>query len=103
MRVVEPGCQPRLAQEPLAEVGLAERRGEELERGRPSEPNVLGAVDDARSAFADRLDQPVPANLGVDPPVPHRDELYNHYVPTAKVAVTTAVTSFRREEVSFTP
>ena len=77
-RVVERRGEPRLAQEPLAEVGLAERRGEELQRGGASEPNVLGAVDDARPAFADRLDQPVPADLGVDPPVPHRDELYNH-------------------------
>ena len=43
-----------------------------------TEPNVLGAVDDARPAFADRLDQAVSPNLGVDPPVVHRDELYRH-------------------------
>ena len=102
-RVVERGGEPRLAEEPLAEVGLAERRGEELQCGGAAEPHVLGAVDDARPALADRLDEAVPADLRVDPPVPHRDELYNHYEPTAKVALTTAVTSFRRDEVSFTP
>jgi hypothetical protein len=39
---------------------------------------VLRAVDDARSALADRLDEAVPADLRVDPPIPHRDEFYNH-------------------------
>src|SRR6185437_1809404 len=101
--MVEGGREPRLAQETLAEVGLAERRGEELERGGAPEPDVLRAVHDAGAALADRLDEPVAADLRVDPPVTHRDELYNHYEPTAKVALTTAVTSFSRDEVSFTP
>ena len=74
-RVVERGGQLRLAQEAVAEVGFAERRGQELERGRPPEPNLLRAVDDARAPAADRLDDPVAADLCVDAPIEHRHEL----------------------------
>ena len=65
-RVVERGGELRLAQEPLAEVGLAERGREQLEGGRPAEPDVLGAVDDARRALAERLDDAIAPELGAD-------------------------------------
>jgi hypothetical protein len=44
---------------------------------------VLGAVHDARAAVADRLDDPVAADEGVDPPV-HRVDFYNHGATIAR-------------------
>ena len=65
-RVVERGGELRLAQESLAEVGLAEGRREQLKGGRPPQPDVLGAVDDARRALAERLDDAIAPELGAD-------------------------------------
>ena len=67
--VVERRGQPRLAEEALAEVRFAECRREQLQGGLASEPDVLGAVDDARRAAAELLDDPVAAELRPDPPV----------------------------------
>jgi hypothetical protein len=73
-RMVERGREPRLAEEPLAEVVLSRARREELQRGAPTETHVLGAVDHARAALPDLLDDPVAAELGADPLV----ELHSH-------------------------
>ena len=73
--MVERRGQLGLAQEAVAEVGLAECRGQELERGRPPQPHLLRAIDDARPPTADRLDDAVAADLGVDAPIEHRHEL----------------------------
>ena len=74
--MVERRSQLRLAQEPLAVVALAERGGEQLQRGRASEPHVLGPVDDAHAAAAEQLDDPVARDLRVDATVDaHRQEL----------------------------
>jgi hypothetical protein len=75
-RVVERGRDLGLAQETLAEIGLAQPRREELERGRPLQPHVLGPVDDARPAAPQRLHEAVAAELRSDPPIDrHRGEL----------------------------
>ena len=75
--MVERGRELRLAQEPLAVSRLAPSVGDEqLQRGRPPEPHVLGAVDDAHPAAAERLDDPVARELRVDSAVDaHRQEL----------------------------
>ena len=73
--MVESGRELRLPQEAGAEVGLAERRGQELERGRTAEADVLGQVHDARCPVSDRLDDPVAAELGPDATIwAHRHE-----------------------------
>ena len=66
VRVVERGREPGLAQEAVAEVGVAEARREELQRGPAAEAHVLGAVDDACAAAAELLDDPIAAELGAD-------------------------------------
>jgi hypothetical protein len=68
-RVVERGGELGFAQEPLAEVRLPQSGGEQLQRRRPTEPHVLGSVDDARSAAPERLDDAVAAELRADAPV----------------------------------
>ena len=74
--MVERGGELRLAQEALAEVRLADPGREQLQRGLPPQPDVLGPVDDARAAAAERLEDPVAAELGPDAPVEsHRDDL----------------------------
>ena len=64
--VVERGREPRLAQEAVAEVGFAEPRREELQRGPAPQAYVLGPVDDAGAAATELLDDPVAAELGAD-------------------------------------
>ena len=64
--MVERGREPGLAQEAVAEVGVAEARREELQRGPAAEAHVLGAVDDACAAAAELLDDPIAAELGAD-------------------------------------
>ena len=70
VRVVDRGGQPRLAQEALAEaLVLGELGGEDLQRHRPLECEVVGAVDDAHPAAADQRFQPVAGKLAADPGV----------------------------------
>ena len=67
--MVEGRGELRLAQEPAAEIGLAESRRQQLQRRRAAESDVLRAVDDARPAASERLDDAIPAELGPDPTV----------------------------------
>ena len=64
VRVREPRRQPRLAQEPLAEGGVAGQVfGEQLERYRPMQLLVLREVDGRHAAVAERALEPVAAAL----------------------------------------
>ena len=66
-RVVEPGGEPRLAQEPLAEaLVVGEVAGDHLERHRPVEGEVGRPVDDAHPAARDQRVDPVPAESRAD-------------------------------------
>src|SRR5204862_2293982 len=62
-RVVEGRRHLRLAQEALPEVGLADAGREELQRRLPPEPDVLGAVDDARAATPERFAEAIASEL----------------------------------------
>ena len=66
VRVVERGGKPGLAQEAVAEVGLADPGREQLQRREAAEPDVLGPVDDARAAAADLLEDAVSPELRAD-------------------------------------
>jgi hypothetical protein len=62
--VVEGSRQPRLDEEALAKVRIfGQLRSEQLERHRPLERQVVGAVDDAHAAAADELLQPIARDL----------------------------------------
>ena len=64
MIVADGGGGPGLAQEPVA--GLAVRghlRQHDLQRGRPAKLGILGEVDCAHSAVAERLDEAIRPEL----------------------------------------
>jgi hypothetical protein len=67
VRVLERHRDLRLARETLVEA-LVERevRGDELQRDRPLEPQVIGAVDDSHSAPSDELLDAVAEELRAD-------------------------------------
>ncbi len=70
--VVEPGGEPRLAQEALAEaVAVGELAGDHLQRHRPLEAEVGGAVDDPHPAAGEQLFDPVAGDLRADREFPH--------------------------------
>ena len=72
-RVVEPRGEPRLAQEALAEpLALGELAGDHLQRHRPFEAEVGGAVDDAHPAAGDQRVDPVAGDGRADGEVCHR-------------------------------
>jgi hypothetical protein len=59
--------QARLDEEALAEVAIGgEARGEQLQRKRAVEGDVVRAVDDAHAATAQHLLEPVAGDLGGD-------------------------------------
>ena len=63
-RVLEPGGEAGLAQEALAEAGPVDQlAGDHLQRHRPVEAEVGGAVDDAHAAARDQLFDPVAGDL----------------------------------------
>ena len=62
--------QLRLAQEAVTErFVLGEAGSEQLERNPPLEPQILGQVDDAHAAPAQKRLDPVAGELGADPRV----------------------------------
>ena len=64
VRVVDRGGQPGLAQEALAEALVLRELGrEDLQRDRPFEREVVGAVDDPHPAPADQRLDPVAGEL----------------------------------------
>ena len=67
--MVERRGELRLAQEPGAEVRLADGRRQQLQRGLATEADMLRAIHDARGAAPERLHDPVAAELGPDPVV----------------------------------
>ena len=73
VRVLDPRCHLRLAEEPLPERVIgAQLRGEHLERHGRTEARVLGSVNDAHPAAADdRLDQIVAELTADDQVVSH--------------------------------
>ncbi len=75
--VVDARRDPRLAQEALAEaVVLAELDGEDLQRHRPVEADVLGEVDDRHAAARKQRLEPVTGDLRPDPRrLTHRSDL----------------------------
>ena len=63
VRVREPRCEPGLAQEALAEVGVAgEVLGQQLDRHRPVQLLVLREVDRRHAAVPERSLEPVAAD-----------------------------------------
>ena len=64
--MVERRRELRLVQEALAEVGLPDRRRQQLDSRRAPQPHMLGPIDDARRAVSDRLDDPVATDFGLD-------------------------------------
>ncbi len=65
VRVLERSCEPRLAQEALAEPFVAhELRPEDLERDAPLEHYVLGEIDRTRRAGSEKLEHSKTAELG---------------------------------------
>ena len=70
VRVVDRRGQLRLAQEAVTErLVLGEPGSQQLQRDTPLEPQILGQVDDAHAAPAQRRLDPVAGELGADPRV----------------------------------
>ena len=68
VRVLERHGELRLAREALAEALIQRQLGRhQLQRDRPFQPQVEGAVDDAHPAAADQLVDPIADELGADP------------------------------------
>ena len=60
--VADRGRRARLVEEALRELGVVgQARAQDLDRGAPPDPRVLGEVDDAHAAFTDELGDPVVA------------------------------------------
>jgi hypothetical protein len=67
VRMLQRHHELRLAREPLAEALVPrQRRRDELERDRPLQAQVVGAIDDTHSAAADQLLDPVSEEIGSD-------------------------------------
>ena len=70
--MLEPRREAGLAQEALAEAGaVGELAGDHLQRHRPFEAEVGGAVDDAHAAARDLLFDPVAGDGRADRKIPH--------------------------------
>ena len=68
VRVLERHCELRLAREARTEALIQRELGRhQLQRDRPFQPQVVGAVDDAHPATADQLVDPIADELGADP------------------------------------
>ena len=68
VRVLERHGELRLAREALAEALVERQLGRhQLQRDRPLQPQVVGAVDDAHPTAADQLVDPIADELGADP------------------------------------
>ena len=68
VRVLERHGELRLAREALAEALIERQLGRhQLQRDRPLQPQVEGAVDDAHPTAADQLVDPIADELGADP------------------------------------
>ena len=67
VRVLERHGELRLAREAFAEALIERQLGRhELQRDRPFQPQVVGAVDDAHAAAADQLLDPIADEVGAD-------------------------------------